>query len=268
MNAIKMPNGAAAEYAKYACNFYKGCSHTCTYCFNNRWGWGDVPKLKSCFKSEEHALEVFEKELKANLPELQKHGLFFTFTSDPFLEKTLKLNSRAMSMAAFFGVPVKVLTKMAISLDGLKRMDPSNLQIIKDFIAFGFTLTGHDELEPGASTNAERIEAMKKLHEAGFRTWASIEPIIDIKSSVEMIEQTYEFCNLYKIGVKSNKKYGKKDLQLFIGYVCTDLDVPFPHIRKNNKFYFKDSLLQQAGIRREELPSNCVNRDYNLFKDK
>ena len=80
-----------------------------------------------------------------------------------------------------------------------------------------------------------------------------------------MIEQTYEFCNLYKIGVKSNKKYDKKNLQLFIGYVCTDLDVPFPHIRKNNKFYFKDSLLQQAGINREELPSNCVTRDYNMF---
>jgi hypothetical protein len=31
------------------------------------------------------------------------------------------------------------------------------------------------------------------------------------------------------------------------------------------KFYFKDSLLKQAGINREDLPSNCVGRDYNMF---
>ena len=135
----------------------------------------------------------------------------------------------------------------------------------KHYVAIGFTLTGHDELEPHASTNAERIEAMRKLHEAGFKTWASIEPVIDIKSSVEMIEQTYEFCNLYKIGIESGKKYDKKDLQLFIGYVTTDLDVPFPHVRKGNKFYFKDSLLAQAGISRSELPDNCVSNDYDMF---
>ena len=43
--------------------------------------WSDTPKLKKCFKDEVHALEIFENELKANLPELQKHGLFFTFTT-------------------------------------------------------------------------------------------------------------------------------------------------------------------------------------------
>jgi hypothetical protein len=106
---------------------------------------------------------------------------------------------------------------------------------------------------------------MKKLHDAGFRTFASIEPIIDIDSSVKMIEQTYKFCNLYKIGIESGKKYNKTDLQLFIGYITTDLSEPFPHTRKNNKFYFKDSLLQQAGIKREDLPANCVSRNYNML---
>lgn len=46
---------------------------------------GNTPKLKSCFKDENHAIEVFEKELRANLPELKKSGLFFSFTTDPML---------------------------------------------------------------------------------------------------------------------------------------------------------------------------------------
>jgi hypothetical protein len=34
------------------------------------------------------------------------------------------------------------------------------------------------------------------------------------------------------------------------------------------KFYFKDSLLKQAGISRSELPGNCVGRDYNIFTNE
>jgi hypothetical protein len=31
------------------------------------------------------------------------------------------------------------------------------------------------------------------------------------------------------------------------------------------KVYFKDGLLAQAGIARENLAANCVRHDYNLF---
>ena len=111
--AIYMPKGAAAEYAKYACNFYIGCSNSCTYCFNNRWGWGDVPTLKKYFKDKNHALKVFEKELKANLPKLQKYGLFFSFTTDPMLPETIELTKSAVSRCFAYRVPVMTLTKIA-----------------------------------------------------------------------------------------------------------------------------------------------------------
>ena len=88
--------GSAAEYARCACNFYVGCSNACTYCFNKRWGWGNVPTLKKCFKNEEHALEVFEKELMANLSELQKHGFLLSFT------KYVGFNTPREAYAALF----------------------------------------------------------------------------------------------------------------------------------------------------------------------
>jgi len=125
----------------------------------------------------------------------------------------------------------------------------------KQWIAFGFTLTGHDELESNASTNEERIEAMKRLHDAGFKTWASIEPVIDFESAREMIVKTMDYCDLYKIGLLSGKKYDKEDLATFIHAVLF-WKIPV---------YFKDSLLQQTGIIREDLPTNCVGRDYNMF---
>jgi hypothetical protein len=129
----------------------------------------------------------------------------------------------------------------------------------KHKLAIGFSLTNHDEMEPYASTNAERIEAMRKLHDAGFKTWASIEPIIDFESSWIMVRDTFEFCDLYKIGLESGKTFPKGALRDFMDAVMS--------FSKQPKIYFKDNLLKAAGIRREELPKNCVTRDYNIFKN-
>jgi DNA repair photolyase len=169
--------------------------------------------------------------------------------------------------------PVKILTKCAentidlfIGPKGIQSTDMPCQTFFNEFkhlIAIGFTLTGHDELEPNASTNAERIEAMRKLHEAGFKTFASIEPIIDFESSRKMIEQTLPFCDLYKIGLESGKKYKIEDIHLFLHQVSIMTRA------WQNKLYFKDSILTAAKIKREQLhPDNCVNRDYNIFTNQ
>ena len=267
--AIYNPSGKAGEYSYWACNFYTGCSNNCDYCYCKKGvmahTWSETPKLKSCFKDRTHAIEVFKKELQKNLYELQEQGLFFTFTSDPFLDKTVLLNDSAIRVCLKNGIPVKILTKRAEFLSGYFT-EIIFVDIIKSYskyknmIAFGFTLTGHDELEPNASPNAERIEAMKKLHDAGFKTWASIEPIIDVESSLLMIEESLGYCDHYKIGLMSGEKYNKLQLKIFVEKViCMKTNNSIPTL------YFKDSLLLQAGINREDLPKNCVERDYNIF---
>ena len=90
----------------------------------------------------------------------------------------------------------------------------------KGFVSVGFTLTGRDDLEPGASTNRERIQSMKELHNAGISTWASIEPIIDPDLSFEMIRETAGFCDHYKIGILSGKKgYTPQQIRDFVAKV-------------------------------------------------
>lgn len=262
--AIYQPKGKAAEYSKYAVSFFCGCSVGCSYCYNKKGRFknvlgGNIPTLKKCFKANHNALEVFEKELMENLEKLQQHGLFFSFTTDPYLPGTWVLIKLAIKRCVWNNVPVKLLTKNAISHNLMISM----YNDYKNLIAFGFTLTGHDELEQNASTNAERIEAMRKLHDAGFKTWASIEPIIDFESSLEMIKQTEGFCDLYKIGLESGKKYNKKQLKDFVGAVILGTT-----LKRISKVYFKDSLLKTAGIKREDLPKNCVNRDFNIFESK
>ena len=93
--AIYNPKGKAGEYAPWACNFYTGCSNDCEYCYCKRGVmshvWDNKPHLKKCFKDERKALEIFEKELVANLEALRSSSIFFTFTSDPLLPVRLHM---------------------------------------------------------------------------------------------------------------------------------------------------------------------------------
>ena len=267
--AIYNPSGRAKEYSYWACNFYTGCSNDCQYCYCKKSvmasTWSNSPKLKKCFRDETHALEVFKKELETNLPALQKYGLFFSFTSDPMiLEETAFLTFYAAKRCLNNDVPVKILTKNADFLDrGFFKDYILNKEKAKKYFAFGFTLTGHDELEPHASTNAMRINAMRSLHKAGFKTWASIEPVIDFESSKYMISESGGYCNLYKVGLQSGRRYENEEIRKFIKFCTTTSCLPTHPL-----WYFKDSLLQQAGINRAGLPANCVGRDYNIWDAK
>ena len=269
--AIYNPSGKAGEYSPWACNFYVGCSNGCEYCYCKKGILAgvmgqDKPQLKKCFRDEKHALVVFEKELLSNLEQLRRHGLFFSFTTDPLLENTIKLTTGAVYICLLYDVPVKILTKRADWISGYRSGDtviyfPKEIPKKKrNMVAFGFTLTGHDELEQGASTNAERIKAMRKLHDAGFKTFASIEPIVDVSDSIWMIAKCYYFCDLFKVGLMSGKGYDRNELTAMVQHLTSRFD--------NNLFYFKDSLLKAVGISRSDLPNNCVGQDYNIFKNQ
>jgi DNA repair photolyase len=265
--AIYQPKGKAAEYSEWACNFYVGCSNGCEYCYckkgilSGTMG-GENPTLKKCFKDEEHALEIFNRELKANLDDLRVNGLFFSFTTDPMLVETIKLTALATKECIKLNIPVKILTKSVKFIhyeNWFFDYLPPISSHIQSLIAFGFTLTGHDELEKGASTNAERIEAMRKLHEAGFKNFASIEPIINFADSLSMIEQAAPYCNLFKIGLKSGEKHHFELIRAFMEEVL--------EIIPATNIYFKDTLLNQAGVARDSfsLPENCVDKYFNMF---
>lgn len=270
--AIYEPAGKAGEYAKYACNFYVGCSNDCDYCYCKRGVLGHAmgkpqATLKKCFADEEQAFRIFQKELRENINELQQHGLFFTFTSDPMLKECRSLTIKAIDYAVTFNVPCKILTKRADFLDDL----PSEWFVnnwTKKRIAFGFTLTGCDELEHGASTNDERIKTMRRLHNFGFKTFASIEPIIDLKKSYRMIRETVGDCDLYKIGLLSGKRnYSREELAHFV-WLVNGCMLELNTVNKT-MVYWKDSVIDYLNTDRNDIRftyNYCVNADYNIFK--
>ncbi len=249
--AIYRPNGKAAEYSEWACNFYNGCTHNCSYCYNNHnlmsktVGGTDV-RLKKSLVDEQTAFQIFMAELTKVKDSIIKEdkALHFNFVSDPCLPETIELNWKCIGHALREGVKCQILTKAA---DWLENPVVVPAFQYKELISVGFTLTGCDDQEPGAAPNAKRIEAMKQLHDMGIKTWASIEPIIDPVRSFEMIKATVGICNYYKIGILSGKKsYNPDDIRT--------LKAEVDALNLEAEIYWKHSLT--------EFINNAMNADY------
>lgn len=211
--AIYSTKGAAREYGRIGCNFYKGCPHECEYCYLKRGApskqlGGNLAQLKKCFKDEADAARILRKELDKHLEQCQRYGIFLSFSTDPLIPNTRELTGIAIYEALACDIPVWILTKDATFIydeEFMEYIDMVNL-IYRDRIHFGFTLTGRDDMEPHASTNLDRINAMRWMNIKGFSTFASIEPVIDWRHARMMVECSLEYCDHYKIGLRSGVK--------------------------------------------------------------
>lgn len=257
---IYQPEGAAAEYAKWACNLYNGCTNRCDYCYNrhsqrkNLLGKDDITPKKMW--TDDDLYHKFQDELdKWRGYIIEDGGLHFNFVSDPCLPDTWRLNLRCIRYAMLNFVPVRILTKMHNWMeypDWRALFQVGFFRERRGYIKFGFTLTGMDELEPGASTNAQRIDTMRQLHKEGYQTWASIEPVIDIRKSTDMILQTLDCCDEYRIGLNSLKKaYTPADVRKFKeqidGVMLTD-NVPRVVIWKDSVLKFIESMITNQSM--------------------
>lgn len=284
--AIYNPSGKAGEYAQWACNLYVGCSNDCSYCYCKRGVLGTVmvePKarLKACFRDETHAFEAFVKELTKNADAIRKEGgLFFSFTTDPMLPETIDLTMMCVSFATGIDVPCQILTKRS---DWTRIKEPQNpwgpttrenfaprllytdtLRSYKDLVAVGFSISGHDELEPNADLNMNRIEGMKFLHYSGIKTFASFEPVVTFERATEYLHYAEPYCDLFKFGLMSGDAhvYDRYDmparLEEFVKETTTFLS------QNEKPVFWKKSITDR--LRFIPQGENIVGPDYSLFK--
>jgi len=244
---IYQPKGKANEYSPWAANFYNGCSNRCDYCYNRHCQaksllGKDKPTLKKALIDEPTAIKIFLKELELYKDRIlaDKKGLFFNFVSDPMLPETRLLNIRCILESIKRGVPCVILTKCAdwysTMVEQFCADDVKNIELAKRMLKIGFTLTGRDDMEHGNSSNYDRIHLMKILHDDGYRTWASIEPVVNVYDSLIMVQESLPYCNSYKVGLLSGKKGYTKDV---IKWMMTKLkEYNAPIIYKDSVYKF------------------------------
>ena len=166
------------EYGDYTMNHVQGCAHGCKfpcYAFLMKKRFGQIKDyeewLEPCLVS--NTLELLDREIPRLRNKIQSVQL--CFTTDPFMNGYPEVST--MSIAAIrrlnnAGIRCTTLTKGILPLE-LAQLSPEN--------EHGITLISLDEsyrekMEPGASPYADRLAALRALHDAGCRTWVSIEP--------------------------------------------------------------------------------------------
>jgi DNA repair photolyase len=197
MHALYQPSGKAAEYAHLAVNLFQSCSHGCKYCF--------APKVLHKTDKEFHA-NVMERPgiLDQLRQDAKKYAgtnarCLLCFTCDPYARGCDSTVTRAaLTILRQAEIPFQVLTKGG--LDAARDFD-----LYGPHDAFACTLTLENDREsrkwePGAALPAEREEALRQAHARGITTWASLEPVIYGRHSLEWIRRTHEFVDHYKIG--------------------------------------------------------------------
>jgi len=196
---IYAPKGQAGEYAPLACNPYRGCGHGCAYCY--------VPRVTKQDRKEFDAGAVpradFIERLTADCRKYQQLGVteqvMLSFTTDPYHPGDNHLTRTTLEYLRGAGLGFCTLTKGGDrALQDLYAFRP-------DRDAFASTLTSLDarfseKWERNAALPWNRIETLRKFHERGIFTWVSLEPTLDLESSLSIVDATHGFVDLYKVG--------------------------------------------------------------------
>lgn len=166
------------EYGDYTMNHVLGCFHGCKYpcyAFVMAKRFGSIKTYEEWCEPQivSNTLELLDKEI----PKLKNKikSVHLCFTTDPFMNtysEISELSLKAIKRLNDSNIPCTILTKGLL---------PFELKDLSNRNEYGITLVSlnedfRKEYEPNSVIYSMRIEALKKLHEVGCKTWASIEP--------------------------------------------------------------------------------------------
>lgn len=198
-NYIYAPKGQAGEYAPLAANPYRGCGHKCAYCYvplvlkmkRTEFDAGAVPRPDFL----NHLIDDAGKYKRAKITE----QVMLSFTTDPYHPGDNWLTRQVLVALQIHGLAICTLTK-----GGARALRDIDL-FRPDRDAFASTLTSLDDSfsmkwERDAALPSDRIATLRRFHDAGIFTWVSLEPTLDVESSLQIVRETHSFIDLYKVG--------------------------------------------------------------------
>jgi DNA repair photolyase len=197
---IYAPKGQAGEYAALATNPYRGCGHSCAYCYvplvtkqpRPEFDAGAVPR-------KDFATRLLAEARKYQAVPVAERQVMLSFTTDPYHPGDTTLTRQTLEILKDHGLGFCTLTK------GGQRARRDAALFRPGADAFACTLTTLDDdfslkWERKAALPADRIATLEWFANRGIFTWVSLEPTLDVEASLAIVEATHPFVSLYKVG--------------------------------------------------------------------
>ncbi len=238
------------EYGDYTINHAQGCAHGCKYpCYAmmmaKRFGKAKTYEEWCEPMLAENALEILDKEIPKLKDKIKSVQL--CFTTDPFMygyDEVGEMSLKIIEKLNNAGIKCTALTKGILPIE-LAKLSKEN--------EYGITLVSLDEnfrqeMEPNSAPFKERIEALKALHDAGCKTWVSIEPYPTpniVEQDFSKILEAVSFCDKIIFGrLNYNKRVSEyKDHKKFFNELA---EQTIEFCQKHNKqYHIKDGTITE-----------------------
>lgn len=233
-------------------NLYRGCSHGCIYCDSRSLCYHMGHDFED-IAVKENAIVLLEQALRRKRT---KCMLGTGAMTDPYipLEEEAGYVRKALELAYRYGFGFTLQTKSARVLRDIALLAAIQEQ---SKCVVQMTLTTHDEalcriIEPNVSTTRERVEALKKLRDAGIPTVVWLSPILPfLNDTPENIRGILDSCaeaGVYGVicfGMGLTLRAGSRE------YFYRQLDRHFPGM--------KERYIQAYGLRYQiDSPQNAM----------
>jgi DNA repair photolyase len=165
-------------------NPYRGCEHGCSYCYARPTHayLGHSPGLdfETQLYAKTNAAELLERELSD--PHYVPKTIALGTNTDPYqpIERQYRITRQILEVLDRTSHPVGIVTKSALvmrDIDILARMAERGLAKVAISVTTLDRMTARI-MEPRASTPAKRLEAIRRLAEAGIPTAVMVAPIV------------------------------------------------------------------------------------------
>lgn len=166
------------EYGDYTLNFVQGCAHGCRYpcyAFLLKKRFGQIKTYEEWIKPYlvSNTLEILDKEIPRLKYKIK--SVHLCFMTDPFMVGYPEIEKMSLDVIKKLNdseIKCVVLTKGILPISLAKSSKENE---------YGITLISLNEdyrekMEPGSASYDDRLQALKKLHDKGCKTWVSIEP--------------------------------------------------------------------------------------------
>jgi DNA repair photolyase len=196
----RVPEASRVPF-RWTINPYRGCTHSCHYCFARAFhtyldlGIGDDFASKIVVKT--NVVEVLRRELGS--PRWPGDTIAMGTATDPYqhCEGRYKLTRGVVETLAAFANPLSLLTKSTMiirDLDVFRRL--ASVADVSVSMSVGTLDEGvRRVVEPGTPPGRKRLEILSRFADAGIRTGVLVAPILPgLTDDEEHLEEVVAAC--------------------------------------------------------------------------